>query len=152
MTRSNLCYVYRLFNSDHELLYVGCSFHAIGRILQLCSKPWFDQVSSIRLEKFKSRVEALKQETKAIRSESPVFNIAHNPSAKHDVTVCPTCSGTGITIDREELKKIRLAARFTLVATAARMGLSTSYLCDLENGRRAWNTELLSAFNKAIGK
>ncbi len=34
--------------------------------------------------------------------------------------------------------------------TASKMGITNSYLCDLENGRREWDYDLFKRFNAAI--
>lgn len=66
--------------------------------------------------------------------------------------ICPTCGGTGKVIDALKLRNSRISRKLRLVDVAKKMGIGPSYLSDLENGRRDWNTDLLSAFNKAIGK
>jgi hypothetical protein len=72
---------------------------------------------------------------------------------------CRACHGTGVIIDQQWLSATLKAERTALVhagggttlrATARIMGISASYLCDLENGRRNWTQELATRYSKAI--
>jgi predicted GIY-YIG superfamily endonuclease len=69
-------YLYRHFDKDGQLLYVGISLSAMTRISQHReSSPWFDLINNITLEKFASRKAALRAETDAIQIEKPLYNI-----------------------------------------------------------------------------
>lgn len=71
--------LYRFFDTDDQLLYVGISsnpsirFRDHGR-----SKDWWSEVASITLEHWPSRQAALDAEKQAIISERPRWNAAHN--------------------------------------------------------------------------
>ena len=68
--------LYRHYNGDNTLLYVGISLSAINRLIQhKGSSEWFDEIKRIDVEKFDTREEALIAETKAIQSEKPFYNI-----------------------------------------------------------------------------
>ncbi len=70
-------------------------------------------------------------------------------------TVCPRCKGSGAVEDFKaigrELRHTRKVRRKGLREIAAVMGISPSYLHDLENGNRPWNKEALGKYRKAIG-
>ena len=69
-------YLYRHFNSDNKLLYVGISLNSINRLNQhKSSSGWFDEISNVTIEKHQSRKEALIAERSAIYNESPKYNI-----------------------------------------------------------------------------
>lgn len=47
-------------------------------------------------------------------------------------------------------KSHRLFAGKTQTATAAAMGVSKGFLCDLEHGRKGWTKDNVMAFKKAV--
>ncbi len=65
-------------------------------------------------------------------------------------TLCPQCGGDGIIPKGSSLRVERKKARKGLTETAERMGISNTYLCDLEHGRRGWSPELVDKFRKAL--
>lgn len=69
--------VYRCFDHDGALLYVGVSVNAIQRIGQHQSekKPWFHEVARVEIEHFESRLLAAEAEVAAIQNERPAYNI-----------------------------------------------------------------------------
>lgn len=66
--------VYRLFDGDGKLLYVGCTIHPTNRLPQHRGKPWFTRVASCTFEHFDSHEDAQRAEKHAIDTESPRFN------------------------------------------------------------------------------
>jgi predicted GIY-YIG superfamily endonuclease len=69
--------MYRLFDSEGELLYIGISYSAIARFAQhKASKAWIGDVVRIDIETHHcSRSEMLKRERDAITNENPKHNI-----------------------------------------------------------------------------
>lgn len=68
--------LYRHFDAQKNLLYVGVSLSAVARLSQhMNDSGWADQIASIKVERFPSRAEALAAETKAIQTENPKFNV-----------------------------------------------------------------------------
>jgi len=65
---------------------------------------------------------------------------------------CPKCGGLGKLLTGNEARTIRQRHKLTLAMLSKKMKISLPYLADLEHGRRAWNTELITAFKRAIGK
>lgn len=69
--------LYRCFNGDGELLYVGISWTAARRFGQHSNgSPWWGEVAEITLEKFPDRDRVREAERLAIQNEKPLFNIA----------------------------------------------------------------------------
>ena len=64
--------------------------------------------------------------------------------------ICPACGGTGEVINALELRNTRISRKLRLIDVAKKMGIGPSYLSDLENGRRDWDTDLLITFKRAI--
>lgn len=70
--------LYRHFDADGQLLYVGISANPFERGKQhKGDSDWFQQVSTITLEWFAKRSEAEVAEIEAIRCERPSFNKKH---------------------------------------------------------------------------
>lgn len=71
--------LYRFFDRTDVLLYVGTTAHLSARIAQhKRDKPWWVDVRNITIEYFDTRSAALSAETKAIRTEGPLYNTTHN--------------------------------------------------------------------------
>lgn len=68
--------LYRHFDSDDNLLYVGISLWAVKRLIDHReSAHWFDSITKITIESFPSRNDAIVAEYEAIRREKPRHNI-----------------------------------------------------------------------------
>jgi excisionase family DNA binding protein len=71
-------YLYRHFDENGQLLYVGISLGAIERLRQHSfGSDWFDEIRTITMETFETRAEALEAERKAIKKENPKHNVIH---------------------------------------------------------------------------
>ncbi len=69
-------YLYRHFDSEGNLLYVGISLSAINRLSQhRANSDWFASIKRVEIEKFPTRGEALMAERIAVISEAPLYNI-----------------------------------------------------------------------------
>lgn len=74
MTKQN--YLYRHFDSEGNLLYVGISINPFKRLNEhKQASSWFDKVKNLTIERFESRDQALIAETDAILNEKPIYNI-----------------------------------------------------------------------------
>lgn len=72
-------WLYRFFNEDNELLYVGISNNVLNRWKQhQADKPWFDEVVTFTREKFATRDEVERAEIMAIVNEKPRYNVTYN--------------------------------------------------------------------------
>jgi hypothetical protein len=77
--------LYRHFDHDGRLLYVGISLSAVTRTAQHRSRaPWFSQITRIEIEWHKSRSAAALAEKRAIKAERPLYNIVHNEADNGD--------------------------------------------------------------------
>lgn len=71
--------IYRCFDADDELLYVGIAFDPDARWEQHKTKsPWAKQVSMRTIEWLEDRKDAERAEREAIRFEEPRYNQRHN--------------------------------------------------------------------------
>lgn len=86
--------IYRFYSSEGQLLYVGISDNPGHRFTQHeKTKTWWKEVTGISIEWAATRQAALAIERRAIRVESPVYNIArHSPKPpKEEPKECGHC-------------------------------------------------------------
>lgn len=77
------CTLYRVFDSEGELLYVGISWSASARLgAHLSTALWRHLADSVTFEHFGRREEAARAELRAIRDEHPRFNVIGARSTK----------------------------------------------------------------------
>lgn len=70
--------LYRHFDADGVLLYVGISIDHISRLLQhRYGSDWFYDIASVTIEHFDTPEEAVEAENLAIVGEKPVYNKKH---------------------------------------------------------------------------
>lgn len=76
--------LYRYFDSDDVLLYVGISLNAILRLAQhsYSGAEWTARIARSTFNHFSTRSEALAAEKAAIKNEKPLFNVVHNKPIK----------------------------------------------------------------------
>lgn len=68
--------LYRIFDSEGALLYIGISVDAFRRAKQhRKDKPWGDQIAIITVEHYGSRKEANAAERRAVHAEGPRYNL-----------------------------------------------------------------------------
>ena len=69
--------LYRHFDKDNKLLYVGISYDFLKRTSQHRLKSgWWDNIANMTVESFRTRKEAEEAEYNAIIKEKPLHNIA----------------------------------------------------------------------------
>jgi predicted GIY-YIG superfamily endonuclease len=77
------CYLYRYFNKDGVLLYVGISLSLIRRQYQHSRESkWYDEFTHMTKENYATAIEATIAERIAIEQEKPLYNILHNTEYK----------------------------------------------------------------------
>lgn len=78
--------LYRLFNAQNELLYVGITWYPLPERMQdhENKKPWWNEVHHATAIWFESRREADDAETQAIHAERPKYNIMKRPARELD--------------------------------------------------------------------
>lgn len=70
------CCVYRHYDSDGVLLYVGQSVSPLVRLQQHeAGSHWADQIATVKIERFSDEYFAIAAEGRAIREEKPKYNI-----------------------------------------------------------------------------
>lgn len=75
--------LYRLYNSDNVLLYVGVTMNLRERLsVHVRRAKWREEITSSSIEYFADLDEALIAEKKAIADENPLYNIKCNPRIK----------------------------------------------------------------------
>lgn len=68
-------FVYRLYDADDALLYVGMTYDPRNRRQGHKRKEWWPEVARFRLTVYSDKATALRAESQAIRAEHPVHNI-----------------------------------------------------------------------------
>lgn len=78
--RMSALVLYRLYNADSELLYVGITNNIHNRLRQHAQKAvwWGDVVHCASMIGFESRAELERAELEAIKSEEPWYNTVGN--------------------------------------------------------------------------
>ena len=69
--------LYRHLDAAGALLYVGISLSAITRLSQHAASAWSTEISSVTIENFDNRNDAIEAEKNAIKSERPKYNKQH---------------------------------------------------------------------------
>lgn len=73
------CQLYRHFDADGRLLYVGISLSAVARLSQHANgSHWSKAITRVEVETHPSRDAALAAERAAILAEKPLHNVVHN--------------------------------------------------------------------------
>lgn len=71
--------LYRLYDDDEELLYVGITNALPTRLEQhRASKPWWTEVKTIQVRHYDTREDAESSERWFIKKERPRWNVAHS--------------------------------------------------------------------------
>lgn len=72
--------LYRFFDKDKNLLYIGISKSFGNRFNQHAHiSEWFAKANSVTIEHYPNRASVETAEKKAIKSERPKYNKSHNP-------------------------------------------------------------------------
>lgn len=83
--------LYRYFNKDNTLLYIGESLHAVGRACQhRAVSSWYFESTTMTIERFDCKKDARAAERIAIKEEKPLHNIVHNNKIADAVPVKAT--------------------------------------------------------------
>jgi len=85
--------LYRFFDADDRLLYVGIAGNPGRRFHQHANgpdgKPWWSHVARSTMEHFDTREEAAAAEVAAIVTERPMHNVVHNRSTSPRQAAAP---------------------------------------------------------------
>lgn len=78
--------VYRIYDADGRLLYVGMSINAVQRLAaHRYQQEWWPRVARVDIEHFVGRKAAARAEALAIETEAPEFNVNPGRCVGHDV-------------------------------------------------------------------
>jgi hypothetical protein len=148
--------VYRLFDVDNELLYVGITNHTSLRLAGHASdKDWWPQVWIREVEWFPTRLEAEHAEARAIAEEGPKYNKSAGVTRER----APLANGTYWTPDSEFKRLVQRHARAERALTAARSDLERAIVDRLKGGAAAryiaectpWSVPMIYALGKRAG-
>lgn len=94
--------LYRLYDADGQLLYVGVSNDPTARWARhKMFRAWWPRVASTKVEWLASREAAFTAEEEVIRLEAPTFNGTHNyPLAPFDPRNWPQLPGRGGRVEK----------------------------------------------------
>jgi predicted GIY-YIG superfamily endonuclease len=71
--------LYRIFNADGELLYVGATVNPSQRFqVHGGTKPWWEESASMTMQHLETWEELVEAEIQAIKTESPKYNTVHS--------------------------------------------------------------------------
>ena len=71
--------VYLMFSHIDALLYVGITKNGMRRMVEHeRTKPWFDQVARIEIERYEELIYAARREKRLIEKFAPLYNVTHN--------------------------------------------------------------------------
>jgi hypothetical protein len=70
-------HLYRHFDKDGNLLYVGVSLSALSRLSRHRDREWFKEIARVEISNWETREASLRAERRAIRTEHPRHNITH---------------------------------------------------------------------------
>ena len=71
-------HLYRHWDKEDKLLYVGISLHAVARLIgHRKEAEWFDSIAKITIEQHATKEDAERAEVTAIKAERPIWNKAH---------------------------------------------------------------------------
>jgi excinuclease UvrABC nuclease subunit len=70
--------LYRHFDADGNLLYVGISLSALTRLYAHGKAAWYNDIKNVTIENYPTKRMALDAEKNAIKTEKPIHNIMHN--------------------------------------------------------------------------
>jgi hypothetical protein len=84
-------HVYRHYDANDVLLYIGASRSALHRLSEhKTTAHWFWQIATVKIEHFATREDAALAETVAIAAELPLYNIERNgKGSRWQAMVCP---------------------------------------------------------------
>jgi predicted GIY-YIG superfamily endonuclease len=77
-------FVYRQFDADGKLLYVGTTSNVKKRMIEHGASPWMSRVHRFTVEEFPDREKALYAEKLAVMNERPECNTVWRPNLAED--------------------------------------------------------------------
>ncbi len=148
-----ICCLYRHFNKDGVLLYVGATSNALLRIDQHRSTaPWYGEISRVEIEHFATRREAIHAEEVAIEKELPLHNKQkYKPRADKVVRdVVDWEFQSGVDVDAVSRKTIQNVLKEKCLQrsqkeVANQLGVAVATINEALKDRREFGPKLLDA-------
>lgn len=114
-----ITHLYRHFQKDGSLLYVGISLSAVARLAQHKNySEWFNSISRVEIETFTDRNAALDAERRAIKEENPLYNKTYKRPA-------PDPKPTRAEIEKETIaRRVLFNPLYTIEGAAVALSLS----------------------------
>ena len=136
-------HLYRHFDKNGALLYVGISLSALNRLGQHCDhSAWYNSISRVEIETFEARELALEAEAKAIFNEKPKHNIMQ-PRKRNIMSEIARRNAEQYEIKRSEMSKEELTGRvvkfdifYTYSEVASVLGISRQTLLKLIEAKK----------------
>lgn len=146
-------YLYRVFDADDRLLYVGATMLWDQRLAKhRTAAPWYDRAATVRLEPQESITDARRAERTAIATELPEYNVHHGRLANRPPRPVETVSAA-MAHRRRVGKRIRDARRecgFTCAQIAAEVGVTRASVSNWERGNTLPHSRHGIALAKAL--
>lgn len=144
--------VYRMYDIEGRLLYVGCSSDFVRRLNDHNSrKSWFSDIASIAVAHHSTRAEALVAEAAAIAAESPIHNVYHKPRYVQR-SDRPTGRPRGHVMDPDAYSAAARAAGFTTQrSVCCASDIAQSTLSDLRRGNARLSAKLAERLAGSLG-
>lgn len=117
--------LYRYFDQENQLLYIGVSLNLASRMSQHGKTPWGYAVAKVTAQWFDCGVEALAAERIAIRTEQPKYNVRSSRCKADDE------EGYWQTLERHCLNYVKAYLWSSAMANGWQADISTAQLCDL---------------------
>lgn len=135
-------HLYRHFDANDTLLYVGVSLSTINRLGQHKDHShWFDSIAKVTIENFDSREASLEAETQAILKEKPAHNIAKTKpklqsiSANYGLEAAQKAAG-------QIVRQVTFRPMYAIPDVAQCLGVSNSYVRKLIASKRLGSFDL----------
>jgi hypothetical protein len=126
--------VYRFFNTDGDLLYIGQTIDLGVRVRGHESRiSWFDEIASATIQHVDSHAEAVAMERDAIERECPRYNL----NLQRNVATKRTGRPPGFKIDALAVRRRLMELRRTQSWLTEASGVSPSHLSNIMHGHRA---------------
>jgi len=125
--------LYRHFDKDGVLLYVGISLSSVARLRQHEDHShWFEKITRVEIENFETREKAIEAEVNAIICEKPIHNIMHNNKSADEYEKIQADKS------RKELtgKMVHFKTFYTFVEVGSLLGIGSKAVQGLVSERK----------------
>lgn len=129
--------LYRHFDADGRLLYVGISLSAVQRLAQHATSDWSAEIRRVEVETFPDRVSAATAERESIRREQPIYNKRRYPEPPTHVARRPLPPKFLVGMKaRTHLAQYQARVGVSQTELARQFGISRSYLAEIQSGAK----------------